>query len=486
MSVSKKTPRAAARSTRARRDEPVAGRRGAAAVPGHRGVLRRLPEPGRARHLRQPRGRRRRVPRRRQRRPKSGSCARSGRPSAPPCRAAPRPIAWPAFNTPSRPAGPLRASARWPPSSRACAQAAFSPGSDATHADRWSNRTRPDGQAHGLEPAEGRLRRHGVQPQPAGDGRARRRRRDGGRLAGGGRPGQRRGRHDGAGLAGRRSGAARPGRRLHRGEAGDAADRHEHDRAGRGAHGSTRPSRRRASGCSTRRSAAATSAPRPARCRSWSAARPRTSSAPGRCSRRWARRITLCGPAGAGQLVKACNQIVGALVLNAISEAIVFGRAAGVDPEIMIRVLQGGVAATRAMEVRGARMAKGDFAPGFKAAHHLKDLRIVIDEAKAMGLTLPTTVERRRDARHARPRRQRHPRQLVHPHDGRARGRRGASRSPVTARVAALLLCRDRRRRRPARNRPTTARPDACCPADRPARGRRRQGRCCRPAATSR
>ena len=103
--------------------------------------------------------------------------------------------------------------------------------------------------------------------------------------------------------------------------------------------------------------------------------------------------LTLCGPAGSGQLVKACNQIVGALVLNAISEALVFGRAAGVDPEIMIRVLQGGVAATRAMDVRGARMAKGDFAPGFKAAHHLKDLRIVLDEAKALGLTtLPTTA----------------------------------------------------------------------------------------------
>ena len=103
--------------------------------------------------------------------------------------------------------------------------------------------------------------------------------------------------------------------------------------------------------------------------------------------------LTLCGPAGSGQLVKACNQIVGALVLNAISEAIVFGRAAGVDPEIMIRVLQGGVAATKAMENRGARMAKGDFAPGFKAAHHLKDLRIVLDEAQALGLTtLPTTA----------------------------------------------------------------------------------------------
>jgi 2-hydroxy-3-oxopropionate reductase len=102
--------------------------------------------------------------------------------------------------------------------------------------------------------------------------------------------------------------------------------------------------------------------------------------------------ITLCGPAGAGQLVKACNQIVGALVLNAISEALVFAKAAGVDPDIMIRVLQGGVAATRAMEVRGARMAKGDFAPGFKAAHHLKDLNIVIAEASARGITLPTTA----------------------------------------------------------------------------------------------
>jgi 2-hydroxy-3-oxopropionate reductase len=55
-------------------------------------------------------------------------------------------------------------------------------------------------------------------------------------------------------------------------------------------------------------------------------------------------------------------------------------------------VLQGGVAATRAMEVRGARMAAGDFAPGFKAAHHYKDLKIVLEEARAMGVTLPTTA----------------------------------------------------------------------------------------------
>ena len=193
--------------------------------------------------------------------------------------------------------------------------------------------------------------------------------------------------------------------------------------------------------------------------------------------------LTLCGPAGAGQLVKACNQIVGALVLNAISEALIFGRAAGVDPEIMIRVLQGGVAATRAMDVRGARMAKGDFAPGFKAAHHLKDLRIVIDEAKARGLTLPTTgrvadmfatlvseghgtldnssiltmVER---AAGAAPRRT----VVTAP----ARGR-----SLLAAVVGVAAGC--------TAGRPTTARPDGCCRADRPGPARRRRRRCCRP-----
>ena len=101
--------------------------------------------------------------------------------------------------------------------------------------------------------------------------------------------------------------------------------------------------------------------------------------------------ITLCGPAGAGQLVKACNQIVGALVLNAISEALVLRprrrrRSRDHDSRAAGRRRR-----DTGMEVRGARMAKGDFAPGFKAAHHLKDLRIVIDEARAMGLTLPTT-----------------------------------------------------------------------------------------------
>jgi 2-hydroxy-3-oxopropionate reductase len=104
--------------------------------------------------------------------------------------------------------------------------------------------------------------------------------------------------------------------------------------------------------------------------------------------------IVHCGPAGAGQLVKACNQLLAALVLDAISEALVFAEQARVDPQVMMQVLQGGLAHTRLMEVKGPRMAKREFTPpGFRAALHLKDLRIVEDEAKQMGITLPLSAK---------------------------------------------------------------------------------------------
>jgi 2-hydroxy-3-oxopropionate reductase len=103
--------------------------------------------------------------------------------------------------------------------------------------------------------------------------------------------------------------------------------------------------------------------------------------------------ITLCGPAGAGQLVKACNQIVTAIVIEGISEAIVFAERAGISFPVMKQVLQGGLAHTRVMEARGDRMAARELTPGFKAAHHLKDLRIVLEEARAMGLILPVTQQ---------------------------------------------------------------------------------------------
>lgn len=101
---------------------------------------------------------------------------------------------------------------------------------------------------------------------------------------------------------------------------------------------------------------------------------------------------TYCGPVGAGQTVKVCNQIVVAVVLEAISEALVLGSKAGADPEIILRVLSGGMAQTRAMDLRGATMIQHRFTPGFKARLHQKDLGIVLETAKAYGVTLPATA----------------------------------------------------------------------------------------------
>jgi 2-hydroxy-3-oxopropionate reductase len=103
--------------------------------------------------------------------------------------------------------------------------------------------------------------------------------------------------------------------------------------------------------------------------------------------------VTHCGPAGAGQLVKACNQIMVALVLEAISETLILAEKVGIGPEVLVPVLQGGIANTRIMELRAAKMAAHTYQPGFKAAHHLKDLRIVLNTAKEQGLTLPVTTQ---------------------------------------------------------------------------------------------
>ncbi|MBC7238212.1 MAG: NAD(P)-dependent oxidoreductase, partial [Chloroflexi bacterium] len=86
---------------------------------------------------------------------------------------------------------------------------------------------------------------------------------------------------------------------------------------------------------------------------------------------------TYCGPSGAGQTVKACNQIQVALNFIGMAEALVLGAKAGIDPEIIIKVLSAGYAQTRVMDVRGPRVIKGDFAPGFRARFHYKDLNII-------------------------------------------------------------------------------------------------------------
>jgi 2-hydroxy-3-oxopropionate reductase len=102
--------------------------------------------------------------------------------------------------------------------------------------------------------------------------------------------------------------------------------------------------------------------------------------------------ITHCGGPGAGQIVKACNQIQVALNFVGLAEALVLGAKAGVDPAIIIKVLSGGYAQTRVMDVRGPRMIQGDFEPGFKSKFHYKDLNIIMETARALNVSLPATA----------------------------------------------------------------------------------------------
>lgn len=102
--------------------------------------------------------------------------------------------------------------------------------------------------------------------------------------------------------------------------------------------------------------------------------------------------VTYCGPSGSGQTVKACNQLVVALHIEALAEALVLAQKAGVEADAVLRVLGGGLAASRVMELRGKAMAARDFAPRGKAAFHRKDLGIVLDLARSVDAVLPLTA----------------------------------------------------------------------------------------------
>jgi 2-hydroxy-3-oxopropionate reductase len=99
--------------------------------------------------------------------------------------------------------------------------------------------------------------------------------------------------------------------------------------------------------------------------------------------------VTYCGDPGAGQTVKACNQIVVAIAYQAVSEALVLGSKAGVDPRKIIEVLDGGLASTAVLRLRGESMIAGDFEPGGRAELHLKDLGIVLQTGKSLNVPLP-------------------------------------------------------------------------------------------------
>ncbi len=99
--------------------------------------------------------------------------------------------------------------------------------------------------------------------------------------------------------------------------------------------------------------------------------------------------IVHVGKHGAGQVAKACNQIVAGMTIQAIAEALIFASKSGVDPAKVRDALMGGFAASKILEVHGKRMLNEDFKPGFKAQLHQKDIAIVMQTAKELGITLP-------------------------------------------------------------------------------------------------
>ncbi|MGQ9654794.1 MAG: 2-hydroxy-3-oxopropionate reductase [Thermodesulfobacteriota bacterium] len=103
--------------------------------------------------------------------------------------------------------------------------------------------------------------------------------------------------------------------------------------------------------------------------------------------------ILLVGGPGAGQVTKACNQVVVALTIQAVAEALAMARKAGVDPAKVREALLGGFAQSRILDVHGKRMLDRDFVPGFKTRLHRKDLGIALQTAREHGVPLLGTAQ---------------------------------------------------------------------------------------------
>jgi 2-hydroxy-3-oxopropionate reductase len=102
------------------------------------------------------------------------------------------------------------------------------------------------------------------------------------------------------------------------------------------------------------------------------------------------KRVTHVGPAGAGQIAKACNQLIVGATIQAVAEALVLAAKAGVDPDTVREALLGGFAGSKILLVHGRRMLTADFAPGFRAALHHKDAAIVLETAREARSPVPS------------------------------------------------------------------------------------------------
>ncbi|MBN2033421.1 MAG: 2-hydroxy-3-oxopropionate reductase [Deltaproteobacteria bacterium] len=99
--------------------------------------------------------------------------------------------------------------------------------------------------------------------------------------------------------------------------------------------------------------------------------------------------ITHVGDNGSGQIAKACNQVVVAITIEAVSESLVFAKKNGADPERIREAMMGGFAQSRVLELHGKRMIERNFTPGGKVRLHKKDIDIVLEEAKKVGVYMP-------------------------------------------------------------------------------------------------
>ena len=107
---------------------------------------------------------------------------------------------------------------------------------------------------------------------------------------------------------------------------------------------------------------------------------------------RMGKNITLVGGNGDGQTTKVANQIIVALTIEAVAEALLFASKAGADPAKVRQALMGGFASSRILEVHGERMINRNFNPGFRIELHQKDLNLALSGARALGLSLPNTA----------------------------------------------------------------------------------------------
>jgi 2-hydroxy-3-oxopropionate reductase len=102
--------------------------------------------------------------------------------------------------------------------------------------------------------------------------------------------------------------------------------------------------------------------------------------------------ITHIGEAGAGQIAKACNQIMVAAQMVAMGELLVFSQKAGVDPAKVIEAIKGGAAQCWTLDVKPPRLFAGNRQPGFKASMQAKDLNIILETAREYGIPLPSAA----------------------------------------------------------------------------------------------